>query len=126
MTAGRPTHRKLRHVPAKFTPGFLDSLDLRFEVGAVAKRIYNELVTALGGQDSLSPQRLLLVERVVWTHIALQKLEVEFATTTKLDLNGYGQLVHVLVSLLRTLGLNRVPVNVPSLHEYLEPRRKDA
>jgi hypothetical protein len=120
------SHRKLRTVPAKFNPNFLETLDLRFGPALAAKRTYCELVAALGGEENLSPQRLLLIERATWTSIMLAKHEVDFATSGKVNLSDYTQATHALVSLLKTLGLNRVPVNLPSLREYLEPRQRDA
>lgn len=118
----RKSYRKLRTVPAKFEPNFLRTLDLRYGPALAAKKTYDELVGALGGEDNLSPQRRLLIERATWTSIILAKHEVDFATSGKVNMSDYTQATHALVSLFKTLGLNRVPVNVPSLREYLEPR----
>jgi hypothetical protein len=126
VTKRLPSHRKLRTIPAQFVPNFLETLDQRFAPSIAAKRTYTELVNALGGEEHLSPQRRLLIERATWTSLILAKIEVDFATSGKVNLSDYTQATHALVSLFKTLGLNRVPVNVPSLHEYLEPRRKDA
>lgn len=116
------TPRKLRTIPAAFKPDFLGLLDQRFAPALAAKRTYTELVGALGGEEHLSPQRRLLIERATWTSLILAKHEHEFATSGRLNMSDYTQATHALVSLFKTLGLNRVPVNVPSLREYLEPR----
>lgn len=113
------SHHKLRVVPADFKPDFLSTLDQRFAPSIAARRTYHELVEALGGEDNLSPQRRLLIERATWTSLILAKYEVDFATSGKVNLSDYTQAVHALVSLFKTLGLNRVQRDVPSLQQYL-------
>ena len=111
---------KRRTVPAKFNPNFIATLDLRYGPALAAKRTYTEVVDALGGEENLSPQRRLLIERATWTSVILGKHEVDFATSGKVNMSDYTQATHALVSLFKTLGLNRVPVNVPSLREHRE------
>ena len=119
-TARRKKKHRSRTIPATFAPGFLNQLDQRFASSLAARRSFDELAASLGGAENLTPQRRLLVERVVWVHLMLEQAEYAFATTTKVDSNSYGQLVHVLVSLLKTLGLNRAALNVPTLRDYME------
>ena len=116
------SHRKLRVVPAQFETNFLRTLDLRFAVGVAAKRTHTELVEALGGEENMSPQRRLLSERATWMSLILAKHEADFATSGKVNMSDYTQACHGLLSLFKTLGLNRVQRDVPSLREYLEPR----
>ena len=112
--------RILRVIPAKFTPGFLERLDRRFLPAIAAQQVYEELTTSLGGEEQLSPQRKMLLERVVWLHLALQQSEQLFVKSGKFDDDHvYSQRIHALLSLLGKLGLNRVAKRVPSLAEVL-------
>lgn len=112
--------RRLRVVPAKFTVGFLDRLDRRFLPAIAARQVYEELTSALGGEDRLSPQRRMLCERVTWLHLCLQQAEQAFVKSGQFDGDHvYAQRIHALVSLLKTLGLDRVATRAPTLAEVI-------
>ena len=83
--------------------------------------MYDELTDALGGADALSPQRLMLVERVVWLHLALQQTEQGFIKTGTFDDDHvYSQRIHALLSVLGKLGLDRKAKRVPTLAEVIQ------
>ena len=113
--------RKLRVVPGKFTPGFLQAP--RPALPACARcplATYNELVSALGGEDQSLPQRKMLAERATWLHLMLQQTEQAFLKSGQPLVDSYySQSIHALLSVLGKLGLKRVPRDVHSLTSHL-------
>ena len=115
---------KPTELPAKYRRLFAWDLDRRCTAVREIATDLAELWTALGGAESLSPQRLWLIERVVF----LRRRMLAFETAV---LNGdeppmtageYSNFANVCQGHIKSLGLDRVARNVPSVRAYLEGR----
>jgi hypothetical protein len=94
-------------------------MDLRFRVPQLIAGQIEELISALGGADMVTPQQVLLVQRVAWAHRRLQEMEAQYAVGQGLDTPEWTTLTTTLVSCLRLLGLHRRAKPVESLHQYM-------
>ena len=73
-------------------------------------RLYRELIDAVGGEPSLSPQELILIQRIVVTKRRLDQIHTAIERDGGPDfLPAEASYTWLLQSLLKTLGLNRVP-----------------
>jgi hypothetical protein len=94
-------------------------IDKRFRPAMLVTNQINELATALGGEDAISPQQKLVVQRAAWAHQRLQEMEGHYAQGHGLDAQEWATFTGVLFSALKLLGMKRVARRVPSLQERL-------
>jgi hypothetical protein len=95
----------------------------------------NELVTALGGEENISPQEHALLEMIVRTRILIDGVDAfllgqETMVNKKKRailpaLRERQSLVDSFARLLGQLGLKRREKPIPSLHEYLAEKREE-
>lgn len=111
---------KLAEIPALFRPGFCRVMDGRTKIARAVAYWVNALEDALGGPTMLSPQQLILCQRAAFLHFKLGEIEAAYATKETLDTDTYAALTRALVSVMRTLGVRRIPRDVESLEQYLE------
>jgi hypothetical protein len=74
----------------------------------------------LGEWESLSYQRRSLIKRVVWLEIVIEQQEAALSRNEEVDQGRLTQAVNSLIGLLKTLGLDRVPRDVPNLGDLIE------
>lgn len=115
---------KAQTVPASYTHDWISALDQRTRLARAVQGRLRALEADLGGD--LSYQRQALAKRVVWTEALIEQFEAALARGDDVDI---GKLVHLnnsLTGLLKTLGLDRVARDTPSLHEYIARRNAEA
>jgi hypothetical protein len=117
-------------LPARYRRLFAWDLDRRSKAVREIAADQVDQWQALGGVDSLSPQELALVERVVFLRRRVLAYESavlhnisrdaeEPERSLPMDAGTYSNHVNVLLGLLRTLGLERRTKPVRSLHEIM-------
>ena len=113
---------KPTELPAKYSRRFPWELDRRCAAVREIAADLVELWAALGGAESLSPQRLWLIERVVFLRRRMLAFETAVLneTTLPFDYGSYSNCANVCQGHLRTLGLDRVAKPVRSLREVME------
>ena len=126
-----PPAEKLRSLPTRYRPDRRIAswnIDWRTPVGI---RVMGELLTLaqdLGGWDSLSRQKQILVERC--TFLLLRTIEYEEAAMqgkpVPFDHGTYSNHCNVLLGHLRQLGIERQARPVSGLQQYLAAQSKAA
>jgi hypothetical protein len=111
--------------PTKYRVGFpWHGLDLRSEDGRFLGRFIGDIVSDLGGAETLSRAQITLIERA--SFYALKVCEFETANLVPGSLpyppwthGEYNSAVVTLRRILLDLGLHRRARDVPRLHEYI-------
>jgi hypothetical protein len=119
MTRG--VSHPLTELPAR-TPRFpWADVDRRSRPAREIAADYCRLVTDLGGIESLSTQKLALVERAAFLLLRIRRYEsaVLSGTEPPFDAGTFSNHVNVLVGVLKSLGLDRKARNVRSLREVM-------
>lgn len=114
--------QKLSTLPAKYTGNlFAWNLDWRSPIGMKIAAEVLLLAQDLGGWDSLSRQRQILVERAAYLRLKTAEYETAELTGKPLPFEAgtYSNKANVLLGHLKTLGLERQSKPIESLHEYL-------
>jgi hypothetical protein len=109
---------KIKSLPTKYTSNALGwNLDWRTPVGMRLAAEVLLLAQDLGGWESLSRQRQILVERAAYLRIQTAAYETAHMKGEALpfDAGAYSNKCNVLLGHLRTLGLERQARNVPKL-----------
>ena len=83
-----------------------------------AMTVRADLIESLGGQANLSPQQVIVIDRIAFIDANLRNAEHRFLTRRKLCTSEYTQLVHALTSLLKQVGMKRLTRTVPTALEY--------
>jgi hypothetical protein len=103
-----------------------------------AKQLFSwrsELVSSLGGERNLTPQRKAIIETVCRTRLFLDTLDIWLMGQPSLllvrkrtilpALRERQSLADSLLRHLQALGLERVAVPIPSLQDYLRERERE-
>ena len=114
---------KLASIPPTFRPGFGRVMDGRTKIARSVCYWVHALEDALGGPDVLSPQQLILAQRAAFLHHKLGEIEADYAAKRALNVDEYASLTRGLVSVMKTLGVRRVPRDVETLEQYLEAQQ---
>ncbi|HMK87260.1 MAG TPA: hypothetical protein VK437_14965 [Steroidobacteraceae bacterium] len=119
---------KPTELPGKYSRRFPWELDRRCAAVREIAADLVELWTSLGTVESLSPQRLWLIERVVFIRRRMIAFETAVLAGTELpfDYGSYSNLANVCQGHLRTLGLDRVAKPTMGLREYLASKSEAA
>lgn len=107
-------------LPNEYSQDWLERLDGRTSLARAVRSRFADLTTDLGGD--LSYQRRSLAKRAVWMEATIEQMEAALARGEDVDLGRMTQAVNSLQGLLKTLGLDRVARDVPSLSDYLAQR----
>lgn len=93
-----------------------------------------ELVNALGGEESITPQESALIDAVSRTKLILEHVDAYIVSQPSIVnrkrkglipiIQQRNSITNVLVNLLSQLGLKRRPKRVASLAEYLQEREE--
>ena len=118
---------KLMEPPVKYESGFLMKLDGRTETCKLLRAAYDEILSDLGGPDSLSHVQLCLCERFVFLEFVLRQIEARIVTEPKRSsklLARVVQSLNAIVGLAKSIGLHRRAKKVPSLQKYIKDKRQ--
>jgi hypothetical protein len=107
----------------------LAGIDKRSQVARALLAWKKELLQDLGGEESISAQRMTLVEMAVRTRMYIDHVDGWLLEQPRLVLTRKKSVLPVLLQrqqmvdslgrLLKELGLERIPKKVPTLQEYL-------
>jgi hypothetical protein len=101
----------------------LPTVDMRSMLGRRYREIAVALIGDAGGLDRCSAIKLHLIRRFAACAAFAEKIEARAVDGKEIDTTQYAIFVGALTRLARLLGTGRVPVEVPSLEEYLAQRR---
>ncbi len=111
------------------------ALDGRTTEARLVREIELELCSALGGEDEVSPQRRMLIQRAAILQLQLSALDSFVLTMPSLVhrkrralhpvVREAAALAQTLTSLLQAIGLDRKPRPVDSLADYTRRRSHD-
>ncbi len=136
MTAPRPYSRTgLNALKARVTLRGFQAIDRRSAPARATLAFKRELISALGGEADLSPQRRRLIDMAARAALLLDPVDAWLFEQRSLVNARAKALLPVLVQrqaladhlarLLDKLGLDRVPAKVPSLAAYVAERYSD-
>jgi len=110
----------------------LSAISRRTAAGKALFRWKQDLEAALGGRENISPQKAALVDAIARTQLYVAHVDNFIMEQPSLVnrrrkaivpiLRERQVLVDSLARLLNQIGLERVPVRIPSLAEYLEKK----
>ncbi|WP_168564992.1 hypothetical protein [Crateriforma spongiae] len=106
---------KPNKLPAKFTTGFLETLDARYAVAKQLRSNYESIVRDLGGEGAISHVRNAVIERFVFLEALLQDLEQKVISgelETDEVIGRWVQAMNSLSGLAKTIGLDRAPADL--------------
>ena len=135
MTERRPYSRHgLNALKAQVKVRGLQAIDMRTAAARALLAWRNELLTDMGGEESVSAQQMALVDMVVRTRLYVDSLDAWLMEQESLVnwkrksvlpvLRERQQLVDSLARILGQLGLERKAKPVPALSEYLDANYK--
>jgi hypothetical protein len=97
----------------------LPTVDMRSILGRRYREIAVALIGDAGGLDRVSAVKLHLIRRFAACAAFAEKIEARAVDGKEIDITQYAIFVGALTRLARLLGTGRVPVEVPSLEDYL-------
>lgn len=119
---------KLMDIPKKYKVGFLQKMDGRTEACKMLRSSFNEILSDLGGSESLSHVQLCLVERFCFLEFVLRRLEYKIANEPKQSsklLARWVQSLNSLVGLGKSIGLERRAKKIDSLQSYVKKHKRN-
>lgn len=124
MSAESNANAKLKDLPERYRQDWLESMDGRLGTVKVIKERLATLCDDLGGVESMSYQRRSLAKRVVWLEAMIEQHEAAMARGEDVDAGKWTQGINSLMGLLKTLGLDRVAADVPSIQSWIKERSR--
>lgn len=109
-------------VTNQFSLEWRESLDGRTRLGRVVNDRLAALHADLGGVESLSFQKRVLCERLIWQTMLIESMERALSLGQPVEHGKLVQCTNTLIGLCKTLGLERVARDVPDLQTYLKSR----
>lgn len=117
------TNSKDLELPSEYKAGFLKTLDGRTEVYQRLNTAFTEVMSDMGGVESLSHVQVCLAERFVFLEYVLHGIEHKIATRQKPSTKLLGKWVQGLNSLqglAKIIGLKRHSRKVMNLKNYID------
>jgi hypothetical protein len=114
--------RLMRVLPTRYTVDFATTVDGRSLLGREVRDRIDAIEADLGGPDALSHAQRSLIKRAVWLELCAEHEETRIAEGGGIDIGPHAQLVGLLLSVYRTLGLKRV-AREHRLADYLAANR---
>jgi len=105
---------------AQYRPNWLDESDRRRADVRSVMSARAALVNDLGGEQAISTQRFMVIDRVIFLCLRLTELERRVLEGEEIDWNHYGHISNCLTGHLKTLGLDRKVKDVGTLEQYME------
>jgi hypothetical protein len=127
----KPPAEKAKTLPARYRQDRrIASWDLDWR-SPIAIRVMSELLVLandLGGWESLSRQKQILVEKVTFLHLKTTEYETAVleGKPPPFEPGVYSNKVNVLQGLLKALGLERAARRLPSAVSYIASRSAEA
>jgi hypothetical protein len=118
---------KLKTVPDKYREGFLGEFDRRTEIYHTLNAAYTEVMSDMGGQDTLSHVQVSLVERFIFLEYVMRDLEQRIVKNPKKSdelLGRWIQAINTLTGLAKTIGLKRRAKKIASLESYVKTKSR--
>lgn len=109
-------------IPTNHRPGWLDSLDGRYNIARELRARFDEVCNDLGGADRLSYAQRSLAERALWLEYWLSQQEQKLAKGADFDVSRWIQAANSLQGIYTRLGLERRTCEAPDLQTYLKSR----
>jgi hypothetical protein len=121
MAADSPEQSPGYNLEAKGMPGVLsiDALDRRTRPYRRYETIRGAVLSDMGGADNTSEVQRQLISKFATLALQLEVLESAAIEGHEIDLDLFGRCAGHLRRIAETLGLRRVPVQVPTLAEHL-------
>ncbi|APX94508.1 hypothetical protein BWR19_17085 [Halomonas sp. 1513] len=110
---------KQNPLPDDYSADWIQRLDGRTRLAQAVRQRYTDLTTDLGGHEAMSYQRRSLAKRALWQEAVIEQMEAALARGEDVDLGRMTQSVNALQGLYKTLGLDRVARDVPTLSAYI-------
>jgi len=117
---------KFMKPPKRYEAGFLAKMDGRTEAYQLLNGAYQEVVSDMGGVESLSHVQICLAERFCFLSFVLRSIEFRIVSEPKKSAKLIGRWVaalNSLVGLAKTIGLERRAKRVANLKTYIEGKR---
>jgi hypothetical protein len=108
-------------IPARYSPGMLATVDRRTTLARLFKSKYDELITALGGDD-ISPQKRAIARMAAEVESIRALVFERYAKTGQLDIAQYSMLCDKSIGCHRLLGMERIAKRARSLHELISAK----
>jgi hypothetical protein len=128
MAEKRNRHRR-NALKARIAVRGLSAIDMRTAAAQALVAWTRELVSALGGQENITPQKSCLIDGIVRSKLYLDNLDAYLMSQASLinrrrraalpALAQRNALLESLARLLRDLGLERQARPIPSLQEFI-------
>lgn len=96
---------KLREVPARFSPDWLEKMDQRYAAVRTLRERFHSLVADYGGLEELGRAQQTLARRAVWLESMAESMEAQMMAGDPVDSNKYANVINSLTNCLRTLGV---------------------
>lgn len=112
--------------PIKYETNFLAKLDKRTDAYHLLNNSFQDIMSDLGGGESLSHVQKCLTERFVFLEYVLRTIELRIASAPKKStklISRWIQALNSLVGLGRTIGLERRAKKVVNLAAYVEGKK---
>jgi hypothetical protein len=117
---------KTKKLPAKYKPGFLREFDRRTKLYPILNEAYQEVMSDMGGEESLSHVQICLAERFVFLEFVLRGIELKIAQYPKKShvlIGRWIQGLNSLSGLAKTIGLKRKARQITDLATYVKKER---
>ncbi len=112
--------RLLASIPKRYTPDFMERLDMRTVLGRAVMERFHAVMADLGGEDNLTAVKRSLARRFTWFEVMLEGLECRMASGEQIDIGAWTQLTNSWLGIARILGLERKAKPLRRLREHLE------
>jgi hypothetical protein len=113
---------KARNLAPDYSASFLNELDKRTYLYRVIKAREEEILSDLGGAETLSYFKRSLVRHAVWLEAMMDMTRTRVALNAD-EIGKYTQMLNAYSGLAAKLGLARKAKDVHDLQAYLEQRK---
>jgi hypothetical protein len=121
------TNTKPMSLPRTFTPGFLKDFDKRTELYQLLNTAFQQVMSDMGGEGSLSHVQICLAERFTFLEFTLRAIEHKMAHNPKKADDLFSKWIYglnALQGLAKTIGLKRKAKRVVDLKLYVDQQKK--
>jgi riboflavin synthase alpha subunit len=101
----------------------ISDLDGRTKTRRAAEKLFNELVSDMGGSERVSTAQRVLAEQASVLRVMAEHQAASWLSGEDVDVNGYCTTVNATRRVLCDLGLERRQADVSDLASYLSARR---
>jgi hypothetical protein len=113
-------------IPLSYSPDWLQRLDGRTRLAQAVNQRYQDLTADLGGNENLSYQKRSICKQVVWMEAIIEQQHAALSRGEEIDQGKLTQATNSLIGLFKTVGLERVAREVPTLKDYIQDKQASA